>query len=371
VRVLICNWRDLAHPNAGGAEVYAHEIARRWVAAGHRVTHFSSAVAGLPAQDSRDGVTLVRAGSRAGVYAAARRWYQREGRGEFDLVIDAVNTRPFGCARWINDAPVVALVHQVCREIWFSEFPAPLAAVGRWVAEPWWLRGLRDVPVFTVSESSRTSLLQYGLRNVDIIGVGTHRSVRPVVARERRPTVVFLGRLAANKRPGDALAAFAGLRRQRPDAQMWVIGDGPQRAQLEASRPAGVQFFGRVDEPRRNELLARAHVLVVTSVREGWGMVVDEAAAMGTPTVGYDRPGLRDSISAAGGTLVEARVAALTAGLVDGLATWMARPATNGWRGGARGWEQVAADFLDRANATNTTPTPSLASARPDARMPT
>jgi glycosyltransferase involved in cell wall biosynthesis len=49
----------------------------------------------------------------------------------------------------------------------------------------------------------------------------------------------------------------------------------------------------------RDELyrrLARAHCLLVPSVREGWGLVVIEANSVGTPAVGYDVPGLRDSI---------------------------------------------------------------------------
>jgi glycosyltransferase involved in cell wall biosynthesis len=42
--------------------------------------------------------------------------------------------------------------------------------------------------------------------------------------------------------------------------------------------------------------MSRAHVLLVPGVREGWGLVVSEANAMGTPAVAYDVPGLRDSV---------------------------------------------------------------------------
>jgi glycosyltransferase involved in cell wall biosynthesis len=43
--------------------------------------------------------------------------------------------------------------------------------------------------------------------------------------------------------------------------------------------------------------LSRAHIILVPAVREGWGLVVTEANAMGTPAIGYDDvPGLRDSI---------------------------------------------------------------------------
>ena len=58
----------------------------------------------------------------------------------------------------------------------------------------------------------------------------------------------------------------------------------------------GVTFFGRVTEEKKLELMRRAHVLLVPGVREGWGRVVTEANAMGTPAVGYNIPGLRDSI---------------------------------------------------------------------------
>lgn len=349
MRILICNWRDLAHPRAGGAEVYTHEVARRWVRSGHEVTQFCAAVAGSPGTDHRDGVHIVRSGSRAGVFRAARRWYEREGRGRFDLVIDEVNTRPFGCARWVTDAPVVALVHQVCREIWFSELPLPAAALGRFLLEPHWLRGLQAVPVLTVSPSSRDSLLQYGLRDVTVIGAGSDGRLRPARARETRPTVVWLGRLAGNKRPHAALAAVDLLRVTVPDVQMWVIGDGPERRNLERRFGDRATFFGRISAARRDDLLARSHVVVVTSVREGWALVVDEAAAMGTPTVAYDRPGLCDSVPAAGGKLVAPNPAALAEVLARDLPQLVRAPATAGWVGGAQSWDVIAQEFLTQA----------------------
>jgi glycosyltransferase involved in cell wall biosynthesis len=349
VRVLIYNWKDLRHPHAGGAEVYTHEIARRWVAAGHAVTLFCAAVDGAPAVEHIDGVRIVRRGSRFGVYPAARAHYRDEGRGRFDLVIDEVNTRPFGCAQWVDDAAVVALIHQVCREIWHHEMPLPVALLGRYVLEPLWLRRYRDVPVLTVSPSSRDSLLQYGLRRVTVVPEGINRRLRPQVPRQSSPTIVFLGRLARNKGPLQALAAFELLRRRMPEARMWFVGDGPLRSAITARAPEGVTLFGWVSQAERDELLARAHVLVVTSVREGWGLVVDEAAGMGTPAVGYDRPGLRDSVSAAGGLLVEPTPAAMADALERMLPVWTAAAATEGWAGGAVDWDVVADAVLTQA----------------------
>ena len=144
------------------------------------------------------------------------------------------------------------------------------------------------------------------------------------VEKESVPTVVFIGRLSANKRPEHAIRAFGLVRRQLPDAQMWVIGSGPEEARLRRIAGPGVTFLGRVSEEEKRERLARAHALVATSVREGWGLVVTEAAASGTVSIGYDVPGLRDSIGASGGVLTRADPASLASGLVGLLSSVVA-----------------------------------------------
>ena len=78
MRVLILNWKDLAHPAAGGAEVLTEEVARSLVTRGHTVTVFASAVSGRPDRELVDGVEIVRGGGRFTVYRAARRfWSER------------------------------------------------------------------------------------------------------------------------------------------------------------------------------------------------------------------------------------------------------------------------------------------------------
>lgn len=294
------------------------EVARELVARGHAVTLFAAGVAGRPEHELRDGVEIVRRGGRLGVYRAARRFWSERGRGQYDVVVDEINTRPFLTPRWITDTPIVALIHQLAREIWFDETPFPISILGRYVLEPWWLRAYRDVPALTVSASSRESLVRlHGWRDVTVIPEGSTPHPVPSVRKEDDPTVVFLGRLVAMKRPEHALRAFELLERSFPDARLWVIGDGPRLSRLERSAPPGVTFLGRLDRDELIERLARAHVLVATSVREGWGLNVSEAAACGTPAIGYRVPGLVDSIPASGGALVEPHAEQLGRALVD------------------------------------------------------
>jgi len=318
VRVLIFNWKDLAHPAAGGAEVFTEEVARSLVQRGHAVTLFASAVEGRPEREVVEGVEIVRRGGRFGVYRAARGFWSKEGAGAYDVVVDEINTRPFLTPRWIHGTAIVALIHQLAREIWFSEMPFPVSVLGRYVLEPRWLRAYRDVPAMTVSKSSAESLRQYhGWRDVTVIREGSTPHPIPDVPKELEPTVVFLGRLVAMKRPNEAITAFETLRRRVPSAHLWLIGEGPLSARLRGTVRGGVEFLGRLEREELLDRLARAHVLVATSVREGWGLNVSEAAACGTPSIGYAVPGLVDAVPASGGALVDANPVALGQALID------------------------------------------------------
>jgi glycosyltransferase involved in cell wall biosynthesis len=105
----------------------------------------------------------------------------------------------------------------------------------------------------------------------------------------------------------------------------------------------------------------------VTSVREGWGLVVDEAAAVGAHPIGYRVPGLIDSVPAAGGTLVDPDPVSLGAALAGLLPALVDQPSLPR-RGGAGNWDDVAARLLavlDTVAGTSVkAPTPALEGAR-------
>jgi glycosyltransferase involved in cell wall biosynthesis len=299
--------------------VFTEAVAGCLVGRGHDVTLFSSSVAGRPGREmSESGVQIKRRGGRLSVYREARRFWKELPPSSYDVVVDEINTRPFMTPRWIRGTPIVALIHQLAREIWFYETPLPIAVLGRYVLEPWWLRAYRGVPAMTVSESSARSLIEHhGWRDVTVVPEGWSPHPVPAVDKERVPTVAYLGRLVEMKRPGDALKAFRVLTASRPSARLWIIGDGPLHDTLRAEASPSVDLLGRLAHDELTERLARAHVLISTSIREGWGLNVSEAAACGTPSIGYAVPGLRDSISASGGAVVDPNPGSLGRALVD------------------------------------------------------
>jgi glycosyltransferase involved in cell wall biosynthesis len=350
VRILVYNWRDLAHPRAGGAEVWTEMVARSLVAKGHEVTLFAAAVEGRPDDELVEGVRIVRRGSRLGVYREARRFWSQEG-PSFDAVLDEINTRPFHTPKFVRDRPIVAVAHQVAREVWFEEAPFPAAVVGRYLLEPRWLREYATVPTLTLCESSAESLRRYGLTDVRAVVPGGERLTVEVRDKEPVPTVVFVARLVPSKRPMDAIEAFRLLRHDHPDARLWVIGDGPLRSALERRREPGVEVLGRLPAAERDDRVARAHVLVATSVREGWGLNVSEAAALGTPTIGYPVCGLVDSIASSGGHLVGESPAELARGLrsfFDGELPLVPRVSVQPWSAVADAVERTLSESAGR-----------------------
>jgi glycosyltransferase involved in cell wall biosynthesis len=346
MKILVCNWRDGSHPAAGGAEVYTEEVLSRWAAAGHEVTLFSADQAGRPERETVRGVQRVRRGSRLGVYREARRWFREEGLGRFDIVIDEVNTRPFFAHRFA-DVPVVALYHQTCEEIWSYEMPWPASWLGRRVLEPRWLEGMRGVPAMAVSQSTKDAIARFGIANTIVVPEGIEPPVPVDVPKAQVPTLVHCSRLVAYKRADHVIEAFGIAQRSIPDLRLVMVGDGPEMASLQRQAPTGVEFVGFVPAQQKKELMASAHAIVMASVREGWGLVIAEAAALGTRAIAYDRPGLRDAVTAAEGVLVPPSPEALAEWIVATVPSWMQTPAPRLPLGGVHSWDDVATAVLE------------------------
>lgn len=335
--------------------MYTDEVLRHWAASGHCVTLFASKHRRSASEETVGGVRIVRRGGVFGVYREARWFYETEGRGRYDLVVDQVNTRPFLCPAYVKDTRLVGFIHQVAMEVWDYELPRPLGFIGRHWLEPRWLKQYADTPVLTVSASSASSLVPYGLTAVTVVpeGLRLPREL-PKSTKAPHPTLIFVGRMAANKRPDHALAAFRLARRHVPGLRLWMVGSGALLRNLSRRAPQGVTFFGRVDETTKFDLLSRAHVIVATSVREGWGLMISEAAAVGTPAIAYDVPGLSDSVAATGGTLVAPDPQSMAAKIVLHARNWgvtQSCPLPTG----TEPWERVAELMLSHAlDATGT-----------------
>ena len=305
MKILIFSWKDIKTPYAGGAEVYTHEISKRLVKNGHGATLITPRFSNCSDSEIIDGVKIIRYGGKYSLYLRAKDYYRKYLEKEnFDIVIDQVNTVPFFTKSFISNKKVICLIYQLSKEFWFHETIFPINFLGYYFFEPIWLKGYCKLPTITISQSTKSDLRKLGFKNVYIVPIGiTIPSSLEVENnnKSKESTLVYLGRLAKTKKPFDALKAFKIVSEKYPNVKLSIIGDGYLKNYLmkyanSIKCGSNITFYGFLNEKEKFRVLSRANLLVVSGVREGWGMVVTEANSVGVPAIGYNIPGLRDSI---------------------------------------------------------------------------
>ena len=302
-RIHVLAWRDLADDEAGGSEVHIDEIARRWAAAGLELTMRTSSARGRPATETRSGYRVIRRGGRMTVFPRAV-VAERLGRhGPADAVIEIWNGVPWGSPLW-SPVPTVVWLHHVHGPMWHQTLPPGLAHAGVHLEArlaPHCYRGAR---VVTLAESSRRELIDelgFSPDRVEVVPPGIAARFTPGGVRADHPLVVAVGRLAPVKRFDLLVRAAATARVDVPGLELVLVGEGSERARLEAlvaELGAGewVRLAGRLTDDELLELYRRAWVVASASLAEGWGMTLSEAAACATPAVATDIVGHRDVV---------------------------------------------------------------------------
>ena len=314
LRILWYNWRCIKHPLAGGAEVYTHEIARRLAREGHEVVLATSRPRNLPKEEDIDGYRVIRVGNRYTVYLRAKKVYHELKRRGWrpDVVIDEVNTIPFLTPRYVEE-PIAMLIHQLCKECWSYAAHPLIQPFG------WWLeRKLHKIyiesaengklrAIITVSPSTKQDLVELGYPNelMHIVYNGLDWEFYKDcvdLCRDKEDLVVYVGRITPYKKLEDLLKAWRIVEQEHNDAELIIAGRAESkylRRLVELAKKLNLERVKfRINIPRREKklLLAKAKMLVYTSIREGWGQTILEAAACKTPAVAYSVPGLRDSV---------------------------------------------------------------------------
>ncbi|MBJ7355929.1 glycosyltransferase family 4 protein [Nocardioides sp.] len=302
--VVFLSWRDTRHPEGGGAEKYLEMVAAGLVELGARVTIFTAAHPAAPPDETVDGIRFVRRGGRFGVYLRGMLALLRGSLGTPDVVVDVLNGLPFW-SRLVTRAPVVVLVHHVHREQWPVAVPGRLSSVG------WWLESrlapfvYRRDQYVAVSRATRTELRSLGVRGprIAVVHNGSERAVPVSGGKAPVPTLAVVGRLVPHKQVEHAIDTALALREELPGLRLHVVGSGWWEGVLHEyarTREAGstVVFEGHVDERRKHEIYESSWVLLLPSIKEGWGLVIPEAGMHATPTVAYrSAGGTRESVA--------------------------------------------------------------------------
>lgn len=297
MHILFCNWRDTRNPEGGGSERYVENMARGLVERGHRVTIACAAYAGAPREEVVDGVRFVRRGTKMDIYLRTFVALLLGRYGKVDAVVDVQNGLPF-FTRLATRKPVVVLVHHVHREQWPVVYPGLIGRVGWWIESRLSPRLYRRSQYVAVSQATRLELVELGVDRDRIQVIHNGNEPAPAVEAVRSPTprICVLGRLVPHKQVEHAVDALADLLADHPDTVLDVVGAGWWEDELRTYvRERGVEdhvvFHGFVDDRTKHEILAQAWVMVLPSIKEGWGLVIGEAGSHGVPTVAYSSAG--------------------------------------------------------------------------------
>ena len=107
MKLLWLSWKDHGHPGAGGAEVVARELSRRFVAEGHEVTLLTCGYPGAPREERCQGVRIIRVGANRYTHPLqALTYYLLHLRNRFDAVVEEVNAAPYFSVFFLAKRPV-------------------------------------------------------------------------------------------------------------------------------------------------------------------------------------------------------------------------------------------------------------------------
>lgn len=286
----------------GGAEKRYHELATR-LAERHEVHALTWQFWDGPAEMVQDGITLHGVGRPPALYGADGKRTVREAvafsarllpvllRQRWDVVDCSATPYLPLYAAWLGTrltrTPLVATWHEFWGQHWHDYLPhrPVVARIARTLES-----GSRRLGDVTVPVSEFTAL-RMGLPAGDeerIVGNGVDLgTIRAVRRSGKRIDVLFVGRLIDEKRVDLLLEAIHALAGRLPELRCTVIGEGPERAALEGRAlrlgiAERVTFTGRTDGSRVYSAMKAASVLVMPSIREGFGITVAEAQACGT-----------------------------------------------------------------------------------------
>lgn len=311
MNIVLISWKDIKNPQAGGAEILTHEIAKRAVKKGHKVTILSGLFPHGKKEAILDGVKIIRPTYFHPTQATAYfNWplflikvaqTVKKIETKTDIIVDQVHGLPSFAALYTKK-PTVIFPLEVAEEIWSKEIPFPANLIGL-ALEKAYLKLFQNYHFATISPSTAQDLKKAGIKQVSIITPGINSPPQNLPAKTKHPSFASLGRLTPMKRIEHTLQAFSIFRKNHPQSMLEIIGIGNlsyQKKLKEITKSLkltkSINFYGYVSDKKKYELLSQSWAILSTSTREGWGLNVIEAASVTTPALAYNVPGIKDAI---------------------------------------------------------------------------
>jgi len=305
MRILFLNCYDKKNPKSGGAEIFTHEFAKRLVKDGHIVDWISAKFEKSSGHEVVDGINIHRFSNRIFVlfYAA---WFYFQNKKQIDIVIDQFHAYPFFARFYVPEKKLLLIIHEIADTIWDYMIFFPISAIGKLIERIAISYIYRNVQFITISNSTKQDLIALGIEdaNIKIVPEGLEKkkiNYKNIIKKDFQ--LICASGIRKMKRIEAQIDTIDILRKDFPQIRLVITGrtDGKYFQKLQkliASKGLKkfIRFTGFIEKKQLDKLVAESYLMIGTSVKEGWGLAISEAARLGTPSVCYNVPGYRDSV---------------------------------------------------------------------------
>ena len=286
---------------SGGVETRAYYVAKI-LSKKHSVTVLTSLVQGSKKKENFGNFNVIRCGKKR-KYSQKDAFFDRLSfmidaykigkKLDFDIV-DGYNFISYAPAYWIAKSKnkiSIATYH----DVWINQWVKNIGITGlsmeileRYVLSRKW------TGFITNSEFTKNNLTKVGIKKniIDTVysGVELKKYEKLKVKKFKDPTITTVARLVNYKRVNDLIDAIFIVKNKIPFVKCNIIGDGPERRNLESQAKKlglenNINFMGYVNHGKVIETLKKSHLFCLPSIVEGMGLVTVEAMACGTPYV--------------------------------------------------------------------------------------
>ncbi|MEK9176188.1 MAG: glycosyltransferase, partial [Patescibacteria group bacterium] len=202
--------------------------------------------------------------------------------------------------------PILVLIHEVAGEIWGYTFGFPLNKLGP-IIDKFYLKIYENKKFWTDSKFTIDELVKFGIERKNCLSIpcpSNAKVLQKLPTKNKKYTFISINRIVKMKGIEDVIDAFSIINKKIKESELWIIGTGDPEyiKSLKINKieklnlKKHIKFWGFVSEKKKLELMRKSHLLLHGSIKEGWGLVVIEAASQGTPSVVYNSSGLNESV---------------------------------------------------------------------------
>lgn len=302
--VLFTNRKSMSHPESGGAETYSDRISKYLRDSGKEIVMLTNNEENGPHYENIGGIHYIRIGGFVSSYFLIPLYVIFHFRKKVDTIIDVHNAIPFFTPLFLRARKNILIIHHVHTHIFEKYLPFGLSHIANTLESkimPW---VYRDSQIVTVSDSTYKDALQIGFRqkNMTIIHNGIDDPNENFFEDKKEyPLITYFGRVEKYKRVDFIIEALREIRLEIPEIHLVIAGSGGHIDELKSrSKDSGlhhkITFLGFVSEEDKVRILSSSWISIQPSEMEGWGITIIESNSYQTPVIGFDVPGICDSV---------------------------------------------------------------------------